>query len=403
MIEKAMSGSRRYWIWIAVLVSLIGVGALFYFRQLTTGLTVTALSRPVPWGFYIAQFTFLVGVAASAVMVVLPYYLHNYKAFGKLAVLGEFLAISAVSMCMLFIFVDMGRPDRVVNVMLHPTPNSLMFWDMLVLNGYLVLNVVISRVTFSAERRDVAPPGWVKPLVILSIPWAISIHTVTAFLYAGLAARPFWMTAILAPRFLASAFAGGPALLILLCMLMRRLTGYDVGREAIKTLAKIVAYAMAANIFFLILEIFTGVYSQIPEHLHHFEYLYFGLEGNTMLVPFMWTSAVLSIVALVLLLVPKLRENENVLVFACLALFAGIWIEKGLGMVITGFIPDPLGNVPTYMPSLNELMVSLGVYSIGALILSVLYKVAVTVRKREPEAAWAEEVTKPLVTAASGD
>ncbi len=210
MLDKALKGSGRWWTLIAALAAIAAVGFATYLHQLQVGLGITGLSRDVPWGLYIAQLTFLVGVAASAVMVVLPYYLHHYKAFGKLAILGEFLAISAVVMCLLFVFVDIGQPRRVLNVLLYPTPHSMLFWDMVVLNGYLVLNVVISRATFRAERAGTPPPAWVKPLIYLSIPWAVSIHTVTAFLYAGLAARPFWLTAILAPRFLSSAVAAGP-------------------------------------------------------------------------------------------------------------------------------------------------------------------------------------------------
>jgi len=394
MIEKALSGGRRYWTLLTVFAALIFVGTLAYLHQLANGLQVTGLSRDVTWGFYIAQFTFLVGVAASAVMVVLPYYLHNYKAFGKLAVLGEFLAISAVTMCMLFIFVDMGRPDRVLNVALHPTPNSLMFWDMVSLMGYLVLNVVISRITFGAERKGVAPPKWVKPLIVLSIPWAVSIHTVTAFLYSGLEARPYWMTAIMAPRFLATAFAAGPALLVLLCHLLRGLRLVDAGREAIRKLSVIIAYAMAANVFFLLMEIFTAVYSDIPEHMHHLEFLYVGLEGNATLVPWMWASTVLSALALVILFIPKLREQEGTLVVACFAVFIGIYLEKGLGMVVAGFVPSTLGDVPYYWPTLTEILISVGIYAVGAFILTVLYKVATTVRLKEPEAAWVEEPTE---------
>src|SRR5512133_2902696 len=143
MLDTALTGIRRWWTLLAVLAALVAVGFVTYLRQFEQGLGITGLSRDVPWGLYIAQLTFLVGVAASAVMVVLPYYLHHYKAFGKLAILGEFLAISAVVMCMLFVFVDVGQPRRVVNIILYPTPNSILFWDMLVLNGYLVLNVVI--------------------------------------------------------------------------------------------------------------------------------------------------------------------------------------------------------------------------------------------------------------------
>jgi molybdopterin-containing oxidoreductase family membrane subunit len=392
MLEKALKGSRGWWTLLAVLGAIVAVGLATYLHQLSAGLGITGLSRDVPWGLYIAQLTFLVGVAASAVMVVLPYYLHHYKAFGKLAVLGEMLAISAVVMCLLFVFVDIGQPRRVLNVMLYPTPHSMLFWDMVVLNGYLVLNVVISRATFRAERAGTPPPAWAKPLIYLSIPWAVSIHTVTAFLYAGLAARPFWLTAILAPRFLASAFAAGPALLLLLALLLRRITRFDAGTEAIAKLGEIVAYAMVVNVFFVALELFTALYSAIPEHVEHFTYLYLGLEGHRLLAPWMTASVALAGVALVLLLVPRLRRREGLLAVAAVAVVASLWIEKGLGMVITGFVPNPLGHVREYWPTLPETAIALGIYAVGGLVLSVLYKIAVGVREEAlgPPAAGAE-------------
>jgi molybdopterin-containing oxidoreductase family membrane subunit len=380
MLEKALVGSKRYWGWLVLLAAVIFVAFLFYLRQFSEGLTITGMSRDVSWGLYIAQFTFLVGVAASAVMVVLPYYLHNYKAFSKITILGEFLAIGSVIMCLTFVFVDMGQPLRILNVFLYPTTHSLMFWDTVALGGYLVLNVVISQVTLNAERKDIAPPQWIRPVIILSIPWAISIHTVTAFLYSGLAARPFWMTAILAPRFLASAFSAGPALLILFCFLLRRITKFDAGREPIQRLAVIVTYAMAVNVFFVLMELFTALYSDIPEHVLHFQYLFFGLEGKTTLVPWMWASVTLGIVALILLLIPRTRRRETTLGFACGALFISIWIEKGLGLVVTGFIPNPLGAVSEYWPTFPEVMIAIGVYGIGMLIITLLYKIALSVR-----------------------
>jgi molybdopterin-containing oxidoreductase family membrane subunit len=380
MLEKALSGSRTYWSWIFALLVVIGGGVACWFWQFNEGLTITGLSRDVVWGFYIAQFTFLVGVAASAVMVVLPYYLHDYKAFGKMTILGEFLAIPAVIMCMLFIFVDMGMPDRILNVFLHPSPHSMMFWDTVALGGYLVLNIIISHFTLSSERREEPPPKWLKPIIILSIPWAVSIHTVTAFLYAGLAARPFWMTAVLAPRFLASAFAAGPAILILLAFFVRKVSTFDAGEKAIGTLAKIVTYAMMINVFFVAMELFTALYSDIPEHVHHFQYLFMGLEGETTLAPWMWISSILAIVSLVILINPKTRNNHKWLLFGCLAVVFSLWIDKGLGMVIAGFVPNPLGQVVHYAPSLPELMISIAIYAIGLLILTGLYKIALEVR-----------------------
>ncbi len=380
MLEKALEGSKRYWAWLIFLGVLALVGFLYYLRQFTVGLGITGLGRDVSWGLYIGQFTFLVGVAASAVMLVIPYYLHDYNKFGKIVILGEVLAISSVTMCILFIFADMGQPRRIMNVILHPTPSSIMFWDMIVLLGYLILNLLIGWVTLGADHKGVPPPKWIRPFIYLSIPWAISIHTVTAFLYAGLPGRYFWLGAIMAARFLASAFAGGPAFLIILAMIVRRLTAFDAGREPIQTLGKIVTYAMLANVFFLGLEFFTAFYSSIPEHTASFKYLYVGLEGHRELVPLMWTSSIFAILSLLMLLIPSLRKNELSLVVACILLFISLWIDKGFGLVLGGFIPNPLNQVRTYWPTTPETWITIGIWSSGLLILSMLYKIAISVR-----------------------
>ena len=381
MLEKLLTGSRKYWGWLFFLAAIIGVGFLCYLWQLRDGLGITGLSRDVSWGFYIAQLTFLVGVAASAVMVVLPYYLHHYQLFGKITILGEFLAIAAVSMCMLFVFVDMGQPARVMNVILYPTPNSVMFWDFSVLMGYLLLNLVIGFTTLDAESKQLPPPAWVKPLIYLSIPWAVSIHTVTAFLYAGIPGRHLWLTAIMAARFLASAFASGPSLLILLILILKRVSSFDAGKEPVQKLAQIVTYAMIINIFFLGLEFFTAFYSQIPGHMASLEYLFFGLEGHGKLVPWMWISMILAALGILLLLNPATRRQEPILAAACLAVFFAAWIDKGLGLVVGGFIPSPLEKVTEYAPTAPELLISLGIYAIGCFIITVLYKIAIGVRE----------------------
>ena len=381
MLEKALVGSKKYWMWVSFLGALILVGLVNYLHQFSCGLGITGRSRDVSWGLYIGQFTFLVGVAASAVMLVIPYYLHDFKKFGKIVILGEFLAVAAVIMCQLFIFVDMGQPTRILNVMLHPTPNSIIFWDVLVLTGYLFLNIVIGWVTIGSDRKSVPPPKWVKPLIYLSIPWAISIHTVTAFLYAGLPGRHFWLSAIMAARFLASAFAARPSLLIILALIVRKTTKFDTGKEAIQALGKIVAYAMFANVFFLGLEFFTAFYSQIPGHMESFVYLYKGLEGHTELVPLMWTSSVLAVVSLGMLLFPGIRRREGLLAFAAVALFTSLWIDKGFGLIIGGFVPNMMNQVRPYWPTMPESLIALGVWSVGFFVLTILYKVAVSVRE----------------------
>src|SRR5512143_828082 len=382
MLEKAIYGSRRYWLWICCLLAVIGVGFISYIYQYKTGLGITGMSRDVSWGLYIGQFTFLVGVAASAVMLVIPYYLHDFKRFGKIVILGEFLAVASVTMCISFIFVDLGQPMRVLNVLLYPTPNSILFWDMIVLNGYLFLNIVIGWVTLSSDCKGVKPSSWIKSLIYLSIPWAFSIHTVTAFLYAGLPGRHFWLSAIMAARFLASAFAGGPALLIILALIVRKISKFDPGKKPIQALGQIVAYAMFANVFFLGLEFFTAFYSGIPGHTDSFRYLYVGLDGHRELVPLMWTSSVFAIIALIMLIIPAVRKNEGSLALACIMLFISLWIDKGFGLIIGGLVPNPLEQVRTYWPTMPETWITIGVWSIGFLILSMLYKVAISVREQ---------------------
>jgi Ni/Fe-hydrogenase subunit HybB-like protein len=381
MLEKALVGTKRYYGLLAILAGIFALGFFFYLKQLHYGLSITGMSRDVSWGFYVAQFTYLVGVAASAVMVVLPYYLHDYKAFGRVTILGEFLAVAAVTMCVTFITVDLGRPDRILNVLKYPTPGSVLFWDMIVLSGYLFLNIVIGWNVLECERHSVPPPKWLKPFIYLSIPWAVSIHTVTAFLYAGLPGRGYWLTAIMAPRFLSSAFAAGPSLLILLCLLVRKYTKFDPGKEQIQSLGKIVTYATLINVFFFFCEVFTVFYSQIPDHLLHFKYLFAGLDGKGQLVPFMWFAIVGMTVAALFLVNPKLRKNESTLAALCGLVIVTTYIDKGLGLMTGGFVPNPLEQVTEYWPTVPEALITLGVWALGFLILTILYKVAVSIKE----------------------
>ena len=381
MLDKAIKGSPQYWSWVVFLLALVGVGFGCYLYQWFEGLRITGMSRDVSWGFYIGQLTYFVGVAASGVMVVLPYYIHDYKAFGRITILGEFLAVASIVMCGLFVMVDLGNLPRMLNIMIYPNPSSILFWDMIVLNVYMLLNLVIGWNVLSAERKGVAYQKWVKVLIYISIPWAFSIHTVTAFLYAGLPGRHYWLTAIMAARFLSSAFCSGPALLILLALIVKRFTRFDPGKEQIRTLGSIVAYAMIINVFFFLLEMFTAFYSQIPGHMHSIQYLFKGLDGYDRLVPWMWTAAFFALVALVLLIVPATRRRQGILAVACGAVIISTWIDKGFGLVIGGFVPNPFERVFEYWPTVPEIFISVGVWATGFFILTVLYKIVVSVKE----------------------
>ena len=384
MFEKALKGNSYYWVWLAFLGVFMTIAAICYVRQFNYGLGMTGMSRDVSWGLYISQFTFLVGVAAGGVMLVLPYYIHNYKAFAKITILGEFLAIAALLMCLTFIVVDLGQPLRMLNVILHAQPKSMLFYDMIVLNGYLFLNILCGWVILTAERKGTHPPQWIYFFVYLSIPFAVSIHTVTAMLYCGLPGRHFWLSAIVAPRFLASAFAAGPALIVVVALILKRVANFDAGKEAIDKLVTIIIYAALINVFFVGLEFFVGYYSNIPGHKHTIQYLFFGLEHHGQiydnLVPFMRMFVLFFVVGVGLLSLPYARkENELLVGLGCALIFISFWLDKGVGFVLGGFVPTPLEEVVEYYPSANEIFITLGVWAMGAFILTILYKIAIDV------------------------
>jgi Ni/Fe-hydrogenase subunit HybB-like protein len=355
--------SRRVLPWL--LFPLAGLGVLAYGAQYRNGLGVTGLAREAPWGLYISQFTFLVGIGASAVTVLLPYYVHRQKTFARALLLGEVIAVIALTQAFLCVLVDLGQPTRLLNILLYPSPTSLMFWDCLTLGGYLTLSAVgLGGLWFAGDRT---PAPWVRGLALATIPWAIGIHVVTALLYAGLAARPAWMTAVLAPRFLATAFASGPALLILAAAGLARAKVFDVGADALARLRVIMTYAALASLLLGLLEAFTALYSGIPAAGEHLAYLFRGLDGHTGLVAVTYTSALLLLAALAVLLIPDLRRRRGLELAATAAVLGSVLLEKGLTLVTSGFVPSPLGYVSDYRPSLIELGIVVGIYAGGAL------------------------------------
>ena len=378
-----LRGSRAYWAWIALCLVLIGAGGWAYAHQLREGLVVTAMRDPVSWGFYIGNFTFLVGVAAAAVILVIPAYVYHWKPIKEIVILGELLAIAAIAMCMLFVLVDLGRPDRLLHILPFVgalnVPSSLLAWDVLVLNAYFLLNLGVATYLLVSLFRGREPNTYVfTPLVLLSIPAAVTIHTVTAFVYNGLPGRPFWNASILAPRFLASAFCSGPAIMLVLLQILRKTAKLDLKIEAIWKIAELMAYAMFLNLFLLAAEVFKEVYSD-THHLQHMTYLYFGLDGRTALVPWAWISVVCSVGAFLLFLVPATRKNVVTLNMGCVLIWTGVYIEKGMGLVVPGFTPSTVGEIYEYAPTGTEFWVGAGVFGVGALLFTLMSRVAIAV------------------------
>ncbi|MBZ5585114.1 MAG: polysulfide reductase NrfD [Acidobacteriia bacterium] len=382
-VKLILRGNRAYWLWLGFLAALIVSGALAYARQVQTGLIVTAMRDQVSWGFYIGNFTFLVGVAAAAVVLVIPAYIYNWKPIREIVIYGELLAISAIVMCLTFVCVDIGRPDRFWHL-IPPFghlnfPRSVLAWDVLVLNLYFVVNfVVATHILYRAFHGRHYARRLVVPLVLLSIPMAVGIHTVTAFLYNGLAARPYWNSSILAPQFLASAFCSGPAILIVVMQVLRRFTRFEIQDAAIHKIAELMAYAMFLNLFLHGAEAFKEFYSD-TQHLLYTRYWYLGLGGHHTLVPYAWSAVALNLLAFALFISPMTRRNWLTLNIGCLATYAGVYIEKGMGLIIPGLTPDALGEIYEYSPTITELRVAAGVFALGFLVFTLMLKVAVPI------------------------
>jgi molybdopterin-containing oxidoreductase family membrane subunit len=373
-------GDWRYHLWMLTLTTFALLGLNAYCKQIVYGLATTGMTDQVSWGLYIANFTFLVGMAAAAVMLVIPVYVYRNKELHDLVIFGELLAVATIIMCLLFVTVDLGRPDRALHLFRRFNfPFSMLTWDVIVLNGYLLLNLHITGYLIYCKYRGQEPRKalFVVPFVFVAIVWAVSIHTVTAFLYVGLGARPFWNSAIIAPRFLASAFSAGPAFIILTLQVIRRFTDYKVTDRALMTLRQIVLVALTINMFLLLSELFTEFYAGTA-HITSTRYLYFGLHGYSGLVPWIWTSILLNLAALAILYLPVARSLRY-LNFACVMLIVGIWIEKGMGLIVPAFIPSPLGEIVEYTPTLNEILVCLGIWAFGLLLYTIFVRITVPV------------------------
>lgn len=386
-LKSATSGGRRYHLWMAILTVIILIGAYAYSLQLRHGLAVTGLTDHVSWGLYISNFTFLVGLAAAAMILVLPAYILRDVDFSRAVLMAEAVAVAALVMCLLFVVVDIGNP--LAGWHLLPVigslnwPRSLLAWDVVVLHGYLALNLAIPfYILYTRFSGGTPDKRRYLPWMYLSAIWAVSIHLVTAFLLAGLPARPFWSTALLGPRFLASAFTAGPAFVILLLWFIRRSTPYEIPDRAFSKLALVVTVAAQVNLVMLISELFYEFYWP-THHGISAQYLFFGLGEHRALVPWIRTAIVLNVGATIALMIHPVRRNPRWLMLACAVLFVAIWVEKGIGLVIPGFIPSPLGEILEYRPSAVELAVTAGIWAFGLFVLTVLVKVALPIELGE--------------------
>ena len=386
IIRWNLSGGIVYQLYLCVLAAFMVLGVYAYFVQINLGLSATNMSNIVSWGFYISNFTFLVGVAAAAVMIILPAYIFKDKDLHKVVIIGEVVAIGALVMCLMFVFVDLGSPLKAWHMMpiigIFNWPTSLLTWDVIVLNGYLALNLMVpAYIVYCHYNHRKPDERKYRPLIFISIFWAFAIHLVTAFLYEGLPARPFWNNPLMGPRFLASAFAAGPALITMVLVIINFTTTFKIEAQVFNKLRRIIVVSAIINLIMLFSEIFKEFY--LPTH-HSLPavFLYFGLDGHNSLVPWIWTAISINLLGTLTLAVNPGRNNPKVLFPACILLFFGIWIEKGIGLIVPGLVPSPLGEVVDYAPSWVEVSVTLGILALGVFVVTMLIRPALIIEER---------------------
>ncbi|MEO9967139.1 MAG: sulfate reduction electron transfer complex DsrMKJOP subunit DsrP [Reichenbachiella sp.] len=384
-LASATTGNTKYHIWMGALTLFMLLGAYCYSIQITEGLIVTGMSDRVSWGLYISNFTFLVGVAAAAVMLVIPTYVLKDIDFSRAVLIGEGMAVAALIMCLAFVTVDLGGPANawhlIPGIGTFNFPSSMLSWDVIVLNGYLFLNITIPLYILMKKYQGKEPhKSFYLPGVLLSVFWAVGIHMVTAFLYAGLPARSFWNNALLGPRFLASAFAAGPALIILALQVIKNNSSYSIANTTIRKISLVVTVAAQVNLIMLISELFKEFYAP-THHSISAVYLYFGLDGKNALMPWIYTSISMNVIATTILTIHLLRKDLKWLNIACILIFVAVWIEKGMGLIIPGFIPGPWGDIVEYAPTWIEIGVTLGIWAMGFFIFSILVKAFIPIEQ----------------------
>ena len=362
---------------------LILWGGSGYLGQITHGLIRTHMRDSVSWAFYIGNFTFLVGVAAAAVMLVIPAYIYDWKPIKEIVIFGELLAVCAVIMCLAFIIVDIGNPLRFWHMLpligILNFPSSMLSWDFFVLSIYLLINLfVVTYLLYCIFYKKEYKKSIVLPLVLISIPMAVAIHTTTAFLYNALPGRIFWNSALLAPRFLASAFCSGPAILLILFQILRKTTKFEIKDEAIWKIAELMVYAMFIYLFFTIAELFKEFYSG-TEHILYWKYLLFGIGDHKEIVPYSWSSIIMGCIAFILFLIPKTRKNFLTLNIGAVLIYGSVYVEKGIALIIPAFTPDVLGQIYVYTPSMTEIRTAVMVFSLGFLLFTFLSKIAIAI------------------------
>ena len=389
----AIKGGNLYYGWLLFLSFFVLVGLYTAYVQMTQGLIVTGATDQIVWELFISNFIFTAHIAAAAVLIVIPAYIYKRKDMKDLAVLGEIIALTFVTIGLNFIMFHMGRPERswhtIPGLGIFNFPSSMLTYDIIVLNVYLAINVIA--VSYLLYMRYLGKPMNTKlytPLIYVAVAWGPLIHIVTAFILSSNAAISMWHTAVLPFAFLSMAGASGSALIIIFFLLIRKFSKMDIANSVLDFFSQVMVWSLGIIILVFVAEFFNELYPA-THHAASLEFMMNGHNGLDAYVPWFWTTMALIVIPFFLLLSSKIRKSYNFLLPAVsFVVFMIILIEKPAVLVFPAFSPTPLGEYAVYHPTFIEIFNVLFIWAVGFITLTLLTKGAIGVltgEVRDPE------------------
>ncbi len=362
------TAGTRYWVFVGVLLTLILLGVLAWWNALSNGGVVMGMRDNYPWGLWFVNYMYFVGLSAGGLVVYASVHLFGAEQYRPLSRLAVFQAGILVMMALLGIITDMERPWRAGWMLLTPNPTSPFVFTGSAANIYMIICFVDLWILMTRKGGE----KLAVRMTLIALPFAIYLHTTTAFVLALNKSRELWNSAVMVPIFLTSATASGIALLLLSAYIMQHFGIFKFKRSMFRSLSTLLATVIIIDLFLLIVEILTIYWptSAKPGHVLRFNQFLFG-EYAPIFLPVL----ILGSIAFALLAGRNSRHLPAIQITASIlyvvAIFAKRWSLLGMGFVI-----DPLGQLQgRYVPSLTEVLIAVGLLSVGLFLLTIGSKI----------------------------
>jgi len=381
------------WLAVLALLILLGLGAWVY--QLTQGLIATGMRDVVSWGLYIFTFAFFVGLSAGGLIVASAAEVFGVKSLQPLARIGVLTAAACVAIAAMTIIPDLGRPDRVYNLFLHPHFSSPLIWDVLIIIVYFVFAVVDLGVMVARGQEPTGRARTIRILAYIGLPTAVLLHSITAWIFGLQISRPLWNTALMAPLFVTSAVLSGTGLVTLVALAAHRFDRFALTDATRNALCTLMAVTLAIDLFLVGSDYLTIIWGNVPRDRAALDLI---LPGGSWQWLFWLEWVVGGIVPFVLLVAPRFRRNLAVVAVASLLVMVGVYafrIELVVGGLLKPLLHLPPGiavgtfrstqtsfqYVGLYHPTWVEYSIVAGLMALLAAVITLGYR---WLRTREP-------------------